>query len=288
VHGGAGAWDRDPSRLADGLAAATAAAEAGWAVLDSGGSSLDAVEAAVRSLEDAPSMNAGRGSLPKSNGIVEMDAMIMDGGTLTLGAVAAVQRVRNPVSLARAVMEQTPHTLLVAEGASAFADGIGFPRCTNEDLLVPRTAPSHDWPPPTADTVGAVAIDAAGNLAAATSTGGVPGQMPGRVGDSPLVGAGGYADNETAAVSATGPGELLMKVVISTQVCQCVASGMPAQDACDAALALLARRTGGTGGLIAIDREGRPGVAFTTDGMVWARADAASGVVIGHSRWRLS
>jgi beta-aspartyl-peptidase (threonine type) len=270
VHGGAGGWHLDRERLSRARAACEAAAFAGHGALSRGGSALDAVEAAVRLLEDEPLLNAGRGSYPKTNGIVEMDALVMDGATLSAGAVAAIQRVRNPVSLARRVMTDTPHVLLVGEGASAFADAIGFPRCTNDDLLVARAQPAAG------NTVGAVAIDAGGHLAAATSTGGVPRQMPGRVGDSPLVGCGAYADDATAGVSATGAGEALMKVVISKQVCDYVAAGMTAQQACAAAIALLGRRfPGAGGGLIAIDRDGRLGVAFDTPAMPYAWVDAA-------------
>jgi beta-aspartyl-peptidase (threonine type) len=212
-------------------------------------------------------MNAGRGSLTNSDGIIEMDALIMDGATLAFGAVAALQRVRNPVALARRVMTDTPHALLVGEGASAFADRIGFPRCTNDDLLVPREAPAA-----ASDTVGAVAIDDDGNVAAATSTGGVPRKLPGRVGDSPIAGAGGYADNATGAVSATGDGEAFMKLVISKHVCDQIAAGLTAQTACDAAMRIVGSRLGASGGLIAIDRTGRVGVSFNTPAMPWAIA----------------
>lgn len=278
VHGGAGAWDVASARLAVGQAGCRAAALAGHAVLLAGGSALDAVETAVHILEDCPALDAGRGSYPNANGDIEMDALIMDGRTLAMGAVAAIQRVRHPISLARRVMSDTPHTFLVGPGADAFADRIGFPRCGAAELIVPPesgAAPSEsDGAQPAAgplgDTVGAVALDMAGNLAAATSTGGTRDKMPGRVGDSPLVGSGGYADNWTAAVSATGLGEALMKVVISKRACDFVANGLPAQLACDAAIQLLAARVQGTGGLIAIDARGHVGVAFSTTAMPYA------------------
>lgn len=276
VHGGAGAWQRGSGHLARAREVCERAASAGCDALASGGSVLDAVEAAVRLLEDAPMMNAGRGSLPNADGVVELDAMIMDGATLGVGAVAAVQRLRNPITLARHVMTDTPHVLLAGEGASALADRIGLPRCSNDDLIVPRNAPVA-----ASDTVGAVAIDDAGKLAAATSTGGIPGKLPGRVGDSPIAGAGGYADNATAAVSATGDGEAFIKLVISKHVCDQVAAGLSAQAACDAAMRLVEARLGASGGIIAIDRAGRIGVSFNTAGMPWAYASTDGAMASG-------
>lgn len=266
VHGGAGAWQIGSKRLAEAVAACLAAAQRGTAILQGGGSALDAVEAAVRLLEDCPVLDAGTGSYRNTKGEIEMDALIMDGQTLNLGAVAAIQRVRYPVSLARQVMDRTHHTFLVGEGASEFADEIGFPRCQAEELMIPE----EDELPvymTLGDTVGAVAIDSAGNLACATSTGGTKGKMPGRVGDSPLVGSGGYADNDTAGVSATGHGESLMKVVISKQVCDFVGQGMNTQDACEEAIQLMAQRVNGYGGVIAIDRYGWVGYAYNTSAM---------------------
>ena len=221
-------------------------------------------------------LNAGRGSLRTSAGGVEMDALIMDGATLGLGAVAAVTRVRHPVSLAREVMRRTHHALLAGDGAGSFADGIGFPRCDESELIVERP------PAPASDTVGAVACDDAGNLAAATSTGGTPGKLPGSVGDSPLAGAGGYADNASAAVSATGDGEALMKVVISKLVADLVAAGRTPQDACAEALArLVARLPGASAGLIALDPRGQLGIVSNAIAMPWAwgsSAGTASGI----------
>jgi beta-aspartyl-peptidase (threonine type) len=272
VHGGAGAWKRGSDALAAGRAACEQAAAAGRDLLVNGGCALDAVEAAVRALEDAPMLNAGRGSYPNSDGIIEMDALIMDGATLAFGAVAALQRVLNPIAVARRVMTDTPHGLLAGEGASSFADRIGFARCANEDLIVERAAPAG-----ASDTVGAVALDDAGNLAAATSTGGIPGKLPGRVGDSPIAGAGGYADNASGAVSATGDGEAFIKLVVSKHVCDEIAAGLTAQAACDAATRLLASRLGASGGLIAVDRAGRPGISFNTPAMPWAYASTDGG-----------
>jgi beta-aspartyl-peptidase (threonine type) len=286
VHGGAGSWNLKSDRLAEGIAACESAALAAQTILLAGGSALDAVEKAVNILEDTPCLDAGVGSYLNSAGEVEMDALIMDGATLDLGAVAAVQRVRYPISLARRVMAECEHNLFVGKGASDFADAIGFPRCLPEELLVGeererylqlKERPDYetaDMPEatftesgPIGDTVGAVAMDSFGNLAAATSTGGTRKKMPGRVGDSPLVGSGGYADNWTAAVSATGYGEALMKVLISKQVCDFVAAGLSAQKACQAALQLLEERVQGLGGLIAIDNRANVGVAFNTTAM---------------------
>jgi beta-aspartyl-peptidase (threonine type) len=266
VHGGAGGWQRSPDALLSALASCERAAASGRDAMARGGSALDAVEAAVRLLEDAPALNAGRGSLPNVAGIIELDAMLMDGSSLAVGAVAVVQRIRNPISLARRVMVETPHVLLAGEGASQFADSIGFPRCSNEDLLVPPS------PAPANDTVGAVAIDDAGNVATATSTGGIPRKMPGRVGDSPIAGAGAYADNASGAVSATGDGEAFIRLVISKHVCDAMAGGMTAQAACDAGMRLVAERLSASGGLIAVDRAGGIGISFNTPAMPWAWA----------------
>ncbi|MCB8985656.1 MAG: isoaspartyl peptidase/L-asparaginase [Ardenticatenaceae bacterium] len=274
VHGGAGAWDVESERMRVGQAACREAALAGHAVLQAGGSALDAVETAVHVLEDCPALDAGRGSYPNANGEVEMDALIMDGRSLNMGAVAAIQRVRHPISLARHVMVDTQHTFLVGPGADAFADQISFPRCAVQELIVPPEVnggqPARPAAGPLGDTVGAVAMDAHGDLAAATSTGGTRNKMPGRVGDSPLVGSGGYADNWTAGVSATGQGEAIMKVVLSKRVCDLVSDGLSAQAACEAAIRLLEERVGGECGLIAIDAQGQVGVARNTRAMPFA------------------
>ena len=296
VHGGAGAWDKSPDRLSQAIPVCAAAAAAGQAVLAAGGSALDAVETAVHILEDDPTLDAGRGSYPNANGEVEMDALMMDGRTLNLGAIAAVQRIQNPISLARYVLEHSEHNFFVGPGAEALAEKAGIPRCdladlmTEENLAYLRSQNGDDdkstetFTPagPLGDTVGAVALDAGGNLATGTSTGGTRHKLPGRVGDSPLVGSGGYADNWTAAVSATGHGEALMKIIISKQVCDFVGGGLSAQAACTAAIQLLAERTNGRGGLIAIDARGQVGVAYNTSGMPYAYAIGGEPVVSGH------
>lgn len=275
VHGGAGVWSGEPARLNAAVAACGEAAAAGRKLLRDGGCALDAVELAVRALEDCPVLNAGRGSHPRSDGSIEMDAIVVDGRTLGLGAVACVRRVLHPVSLARLVLARSPHTLLVAHGAERFADEMGFPRCDDADLRV------ADGAGPGMDTVGAVACDAEGNLAVAASTGGVLRQAPGRVGDTPLVGAGAYADNTSAAATATGEGEALMKLVISKLVCDLVAEGATPQGACDAALDRLRARIGATGGLIAVDRRGRVGIGCSSPALPFAYAVSDGPVVSG-------
>jgi len=281
VHGGAAPWQVSEQTMQKVMAACIAAAKAGQSVLLAGGSALDAVETAVRILEDCPEMDAGRGSHPNTLGEIEMDALIMDGASLNLGAIAAVQRIRYPISLARRIMENGGHNFLVGAGAELYANSIGFPRCETADLFVPDTASDHQPASPEGDTVGAVALDADGNLASATSTGGVRNQLPGRVGDSPLVGSGGYADNRTAAVGATGRGEDLMKVIISKQVCDFVAAGLSAQEACDAAVKLLEDRVAGRGGLISIDAKGQVGIAFNTRFMPHAYVVERESVISG-------
>lgn len=266
VHGGAGAWRLGEEGMQTAVSHCQRAAQAAYQLLQAGKSALDAVETAVNILEDSPLLDAGRGSFPNAAGDVEMDALIMDGRTLDIGALAAIQRVQHPISLARRVMSDSPHNFFAGDGASTFADSINFPRCAVEDLLVEAEAMSGAI----GDTVGAVALDADGNLAVATSTGGTRDKQPGRVGDSPLVGSGGYADNWTAATSATGYGEALMKVVISKTTCDFVGSGLSAQAASDAAIKLLDERTGGEGGLITIDRRGNVGISFNTQAMPYA------------------
>jgi len=287
VHGGAYDIPMDTHEAV--LAGCRQAAQAGWAILAHGGSALDAVEAAVRVMEDDPAFDAGVGSYLNAAGQVELDAIVMDGRDLSFGAVAAVQRVRNPVTLARLVMAQSGHAMLVGAGAETFARECGLPLCPPEELWVGRElerwqafhagghahVQAHSGTVPS-DTVGAVALDGAGNLAAATSTGGTFNKLPGRVGDSPLVGCGAYADNGSAAASATGLGEALMKVVISKTACDLVARGMAAQEAADAAIALLAERTTGTGGLIVLDRLGRVGIAHNTPHIAYATVAAGS------------
>lgn len=286
VHGGAGSWKSGKSRIPIAIGACREAATAGRDILQRGGAALDAVEAAVCVLEACPALNAGRGSYPNADGEVEMDALIMDGLTLDLGAVGAVRRVLHPIALARRLMADSEHTFLVSYGAEAFAQQIGFPRCETRDLLVDKdlnrnqdlqSEPDDEAQEAPAaqeglDTVGAVALDEEGNLAAATSTGGTRQKKAGRIGDSPLVGSGAYADNWTAAATATGHGEALMKIVISRRVCEFVAAGLSAQAACEAAVRVLTDRVQGRGGVIAVDARGQVGFAYNTAAMPYAFA----------------
>lgn len=286
VHGGA--WDIPDDVIEAHLNGCRRACEVGWRMLREGALALDAVEAAVQVMEDDPAFDAGRGSFLNTAGEVELDAMIMDGATLNAGAVAAVQRVAHPIHLARLVMDKTEHVMLVGAGAERFAREQGIPVCPPEDLLVGRELErwrqlqqDPAWRTPQAfgagsrgadhrDTVGAVALDGQGNLAAATSTGGTPKKLPGRVGDSPLVGCGAYADNVSAGASATGWGEALIKVVMSKTACDLVARGLGAQHAAEAAVKTLAGRVNGLGGVIVVDRLGRLGAAHNTPRMAHA------------------
>jgi beta-aspartyl-peptidase (threonine type) len=286
VHGGAGelapeeplAGTSDAARL-DGVRRACAA---GLKILRGGGSALDAVEAAVRILEDDPLFNAGIGATLTAAGDVELDASIMDGESLRCGAVAVVRDVKNPVSLARAVMEQSEHVLLAGAGASAFARAAGFPAYENALLVTPRQrarfeAARRGPPASRTGTVGAVARDLRGHLAAATSTGGMSMKLPGRVGDTPLVGCGTYADDALAAVSCTGHGERIVQLTLARHAADLVGRGLTAADAAREAVALLRRRVGGDGGLIVVGPDGEPGFAHNTAAMAraWTAPDGA-------------
>jgi len=292
IHGGAGAVPRATlsaereQRYRRGLEAAL---EGGYALLERGGSSLDAVATAVRILEDDAVFNAGHGAALTREGAAELDAAIMDGRQLRAGAVASVRHVRNPIELARRVMEKSRHVLLVGAGAEEFAleekltlvpnhyfrtaerlEQLEFERRGERvsDLVPPA-------PPTTQGTVGAVARDAAGNLAAATSTGGMTNKRPGRVGDSPIIGAGTYAKNGVCAVSATGHGEYFIRAVAAHHVCTAVEyRGLTLQQAVHELLHGILRALGGDGGLIAVDRDGQIVMEFSTEGMFRGARDA--------------
>jgi L-asparaginase / beta-aspartyl-peptidase len=261
VHGGAGPIKDDslPARL-DGC---KAAALAGWKILKQGGSSLDAVEAAVVVLEDNPLFNAGTGSTLNSLGKVETDAAIMDGASLRAGSVAAVSGIKNPIKLARRVMEDGRHVMLACEGALLFAREIGFPEISSESMIVESQSKNSESKH---GTVGCVAFDAAGKLAVGTSTGGIFKKLPGRVGDSPLVGCGTYAD-DAGAVSCTGHGEAIIRVVLGKSAIDLLRNGMDTQSAAKQAIEVLASKTGSTGGLILIDRHGNIAYARNTTHM---------------------
>lgn len=258
VHGGAGRMRDEelPQRL-DGC---KEAALAGWEMLKQGGSALDAAEAAVVALEDNPLFNAGTGSTLNSLGQVEMDAAIIEGNTLSAGAVAAVQGIRNPIKLARRVLEDGRHVLLACEGALLFAREIGFEECSPDALIVEterkRWEEKHG-------TVGCVALDGVGKIAVATSTGGIFNKLPGRVGDSPLLGCGTYAD-EYGGISCTGHGEAIIRVVLAKSTLEFLKHGADPKSAANQALILLEKKTAGTAGLIIIDREGRIAYARNT------------------------
>ncbi len=260
VHGGAGADPADAlAELQDGVRAAVIA---GWAALDGGGAALDAVEAAVRVLEDHPRFNAGRGSVLTSAGTVEMDASIMEGEELRNGAVAAVTAVRNPVTLARRILESGRHTLFVGPGAEARARALGVAACDPAELITHRQR--QRLAAVQAGTVGAVALDRHGTLAAATSTGGMAGKLPGRVGDSALIGCGTYASNRAGAVSCTGDGEAIIRVVLAHRALDLLAGADDPSHACRLAVDRLVADGRGQGGLIMIDPRGRVGWAQST------------------------
>jgi L-asparaginase / beta-aspartyl-peptidase len=283
LHGGAG--DSLSGGLAEQREILHQAATEALALLRGGGSALEAVERMVQRLEDCPLFNAGIGAVLNRDGVPELDAAIMDGLTLACGAVAGVCRARSPVRLARAVMERSPHVLFAGDGADALNRELGLEEVTPDFFVTePRfrqlkdahargvIALDHDA---AFGTVGAVARDAAGNLAAATSTGGLTNKHPGRVGDSPLPGAGTYADNRSVAVSCTGTGECFIRTCFGHEVHARVAyCGWTLPRACDAALADV-QRLGGHGGCIAIDRAGRIATPFNSNVMfrAWARGD---------------
>jgi len=287
VHGGAGAVPRaalTPEREARYREGLERALDAGYALLEGGGSSLDAVTTAVRILEDDPLFNAGHGAALTRDGAAELDAAIMDGRQLRAGAVASVRHVRNPIELARRVMEKSRHVLLVGAGAEEFALEEKFQLVPNlyfrtaervEQLEAEqRGARVSDLVPSTRGTVGAVARDTAGNLAAATSTGGMTNKRPGLVGDSPIIGAGTYAKNGVCAVSATGHGEYFIRAVAAHHVCTAVEyRGLSLEQAVREVLQVLSG-LGGDGGLIAVDRDGVPVMQFSTDGMFRGARDA--------------
>jgi len=288
IHGGAGTIER--GRLSDEQegrirSALATAVEAGHQILQEGGSSLDAVTLAVRILEDAPEFNAGRGAVLTFDGTVELDASIMDGATLAAGAVAGMSGVRHPIEAARRVMSDSPHVMLVGSGADAFAQAQGLEfkdpdwfitefRLEQLRALQGRQDSamqlSEDW----FSTVGAVALDADGNVAAATSTGGMTNKRWGRVGDSPIIGAGTYADNRSCAVSATGHGEYFIRHVVAHEICARVRlTDATLADAADTVVNQVLRAAGGEGGVIAVDPAGNISMPFNTPGMYRAAID---------------
>jgi beta-aspartyl-peptidase (threonine type) len=279
-----------------GIASALAA---GYALLERGATAVDAVEAAVAVMEDDETFDAGRGSFLTQDGRVQMDALLMNGENLRTGGVACVERLRNPIRAARLVLDKSPHVYFVGTGAERFARQHGMALCDNMELVIPReqerlykaqadelaglpdetfsgSLDSHD-------TVGAVALDVHGNIAAGTSTGGTLNKAPGRVGDSSLIGCGCYADNLSAAVSLTGWGEPIMKLVLGKWAVDRVAAGEAPQASAEAAIDYLFNRLGGHGGIILLGPDGRVGLAHNTPRMAWGLRTPA-GTEIGVTR----
>ncbi|HKW62268.1 MAG TPA: isoaspartyl peptidase/L-asparaginase [Candidatus Acidoferrum sp.] len=292
VHGGA--WDIPDEAVEACKSGCQRALAAGWSILSRGGHALDAIEAAIMVLEDDPVFDAGYGSHLNLDGRVECDAIVMNGATLHAGAASTLQRVKNPIRVARAILEKCPHMMLVGEGAERFAHEQGIALCDPDELIC--DAEQEAWLKCRNDkhaaehhrgheqgTVGAVALDKDGNLFAATSTGGTCCKLPGRVGDSPLIGCGCYADSEAGGVSCTGYGEAIMKIVMAKTAVDllrqegiCVDSHAgasreltTARIAAREAVHLLAKRAHGHGGLILLDRNGNPGFAFNTPRMAY-------------------
>ncbi len=255
---------------------------AGWEALSRGGRALDAVEAAIVVMEDDDTFDAGHGSFLTSDGRVQLDAMLMDGATLRAGGVGCIEHVRNAIRVARKVLDESPHCYLVGQGAERFAQEHGIQLCANADMVIDREVERLKYAQEQAragapaeffaehDTVGAVALDAYGNLAGGTSTGGTINKTPGRVGDSSLIGCGCYADNESGAVSTTGWGEPMMKLVLGKWAVDRIAAGCDPQTAAREAVQYLERRLRGHGGLILLDARGRFGLYHNTPRMAWA------------------
>jgi len=286
VHGGA--WDIPNEAVRACNEGCRNALGAGWSILASGGSALEAVEAAVIALEDDPVFDAGFGSHLNADGRVECDAIVMDGATLRAGAAAGLQRLKNPIRLARKILEECPHMMVAGEGAERFANASGLELCKPEELVSEAEREAflrcskdehaaihhrgHEQ-----GTVGAVALDSEGRLFAATSTGGTCCKLPGRIGDSPLIGCGCYADRQAGGVSCTGYGEAIMKIVMAKTAVDFLRRDSSneeekravAQQAIQKAVQLLAERGRGTGGLILLDRFGTPAFAFNTPRMAY-------------------
>jgi beta-aspartyl-peptidase (threonine type) len=295
VHGGA--WDIPADQVEPHRAGCRTALAAGWAILSAGGDALAACEAAVRIMEDDPIFDAGTGSVLTTEGTVELDAAVMDGRTLRYGAVANLRRVRNPITLARHVLTG-PGTFLVGAGAEQFATSVGLPLIENHELIVERerrlweewrasgTAPTQygsptpgdqERPPSSAhavgghDTVGAIALDQSGNLVAANSTGGTPFKLPGRIGDTPMVGCGLYADALWGAAVCTGWGESIVRVALARRAVELLERRLPPQSAAEVAIRTLSRSVaGGSGGCIILTPGGRIGLAWNTRHMAYA------------------
>lgn len=294
IHGGAGTLSSaqlTPESDRAYRAGLERAVRAGFEVLDKGGSSLDAVTVAVEALEDDPLFNAGRGAVLSADGTHELDASIMDGRNLAAGAVTGVRTVRNPIVLARLVMERSPHVMLAGEGAEDFAREQGLEPVPNnhftterrqrelELLLEGKKAAGREA---LMGTVGAVALDSHGNVAAATSTGGMTGKKWGRIGDSPVIGAGTYAANDCCAVSATGHGEFFLRAIVAHEIAALMRyRGLDIVQAADEVVMQQLVRMGGSGGVIAVGRDGRIAMPFNSEGMLRAAMDSRGLFVTG-------
>jgi beta-aspartyl-peptidase (threonine type) len=300
IHAGAGTMNRedmDQQLEAQIRGALLDAVQAGHHVLRLGGSSLDAVQAAVTRLEDSPHFNAGRGAVFNADGKNEMDASIMDGSNLQAGAVAGIHNIKNPILLARRVMTDSPHVMLMGEGAEMFAreqelefadDDYFYTERRWEQLQKAKQHGSDksasnggQYPDRWMSTVGAVALDSAGNLAAATSTGGMTNKSFGRVGDSPIIGAGTYADNRSCAVSATGHGEYFIRATVARDICARMQfQGVSLQKAADDVVMGELVNLGGTGGIISVDKQGNIALVFNTEGMYRASVDTSGNIQV--------
>jgi len=280
VHGGA--WAIPDNVVEDHRRGVRNALRVGWEVLASGGSALKAVEEAVVVMEDDDTFDAGLGSFLTADGKVQMDALIMDGGTMRAGGVGCVERIHNPIRAARLILSESPHVYFVGEGAEQFAAQLGIQLIDNRELVIDRerrrlaeakakaAAGERDLTFAGHDTVGAVALDGHGHLAAATSTGGTINKTPGRVGDSSLIGCGCYADDQSGAVSCTGWGEPIMKLVLGKWATDRIATGSVPELAAREAIGYLNSKLDGHGGMILLDARGRYGIAHNTPRMAWA------------------
>lgn len=284
VHGGAG--DIPEWRVPLKMHGVRKAVKAGYEILsNTKGCVLDAVEAAIKVMEDDEAFNAGKGSVLTIKGTIEMDAIIMEGGNLKTGAVAGLSNVAHPVTVARLVMDTTPHIFLAGPGANDFAMEKGVPFVPDDELITDFARQAledfiHGKGEATSElgkeskhgTVGAVAIDRYGHMACATSTGGMTGKLPGRVGDTPLVGAGGYCDDASGACSATGHGESIARVCLCHHIIGLMQSGLGPKQATELALTNMHERTGGTAGAITLSNKGQVGIHFNSKRMAWAYA----------------
>jgi beta-aspartyl-peptidase (threonine type) len=294
AHGGAGSYGKmTPERIESRRKAMVKAIQAGYAILANGGSSLDAVEATIRVMEDSGEFDSGRGAYYTQEGVPELDAAMMDGRTLAAGAVASVKHIANPIHLARLVMEKTPHVLLVSGGAEEFAKSQGIElvspyyfynerewqryekaRAAEKETSGMASEEEHG-------TVGVVALDQAGNLAAGTSTGGTSMKMPGRVGDSPIIGAGTYANNESCAVSGTGVGEYFMRNIVAADICERVRYlHVSVEQAADEVVMKELAEQHGEAGVIALTRQGEVATPFNTEGMMTGTVRADGKIVM--------